>query len=303
MTEQLPSYGGQAVIEGVMMRGRRACAVAVRNPDGVIQIERFDLGAVYRSRMADLPLLRGLVLLWDALGLGMRALTYSANVQAGEDEKIEGASLWLTMAGSLAVGIGLFFLLPAGVALGAERWLGWSTWAANLVEGLIRLGLLLGYMWAIGRLPEVERVFGYHGAEHQTIHAFESGAELTPQSVLQFPREHPRCGTAFLLTVVVLSVLAFALLGPLDWLPRLASRVLLIPILAAVAYEYLRLTARFRHQRWARWLLAPNLLIQRLTTRQPDASMAEVAIAAFQAMRAWEQVDQADQQTAEALAA
>lgn len=303
MTEQLPSYGGQAVIEGVMMRGRRACAVAVRNPDGVIQIERFDLGAVYRSKMADLPLLRGLVLLWDALGLGMRALTYSANVQAGEDEKIEGASLWLTMAGSLAVGIGLFFLLPAGVALGAERWLGWSTWAANLVEGLIRLGLLLGYMWAIGRLPEVERVFGYHGAEHQTIHAFESGAELTPQSVLQFPREHPRCGTAFLLTVVVLSVLAFALLGPLDWLPRLASRVLLIPILAAVAYEYLRLTARFRHQRWARWLLAPNLLIQRLTTRQPDASMAEVAIAAFQAMRAWEQVDQADQQTAEALAA
>ena len=303
MTEQLPSYGGQAVIEGVMMRGRWACAVAVRNPDGVIQIERFDLGAVYRSKMADLPLLRGLVLLWDALGLGMRALTYSANVQAGEDEKIEGASLWLTMAGSLAVGIGLFFLLPAGVALGAERWLGWSTWAANLVEGLIRLGLLLGYMWAIGRLPEVERVFGYHGAEHQTIHAFESGAELTPQSVLQFPREHPRCGTAFLLTVVVLSVLAFALLGPLDWLPRLASRVLLIPILAAVAYEYLRLTARFRHQRWARWLLAPNLLIQRLTTRQPDASMAEVAIAAFQTMRAWEQVDQADQQTAEALAA
>ncbi|HEX9797083.1 MAG TPA: DUF1385 domain-containing protein [Anaerolineales bacterium] len=302
MSEPLPAYGGQAVIEGVMMRGRRACAVAVRRPDGEIQIERFDLSPIYQSRLATFPLLRGVILLWDALGLGMRALTYSANVQAGEDEKIEGASLWLTMATSFAAGVALFFVLPALLALGAERWLAWGTWTANLVEGLVRLGLLLGYMWLIGRLPEVERVFGYHGAEHQTIHAFEAGAELTPERVLQFPREHPRCGTAFLLTVVVLSVLVFALLGPLDWLPRLASRIVLIPALAAVAFEYLRLTSRFRDRWWGRWLLAPNLLVQRLTTRQPEAPMAEVAIAAFQAMRHWERED-LPQPEAEALAA
>jgi len=153
----------------------------------------------------------------------------------------------------------------------------------------VRLALLVGYIWAIGLLPDVRRVFAYHGAEHKTINAFEAGAELTPESVARFPLEHARCGTAFLLDVVVLSVLLFSLLGPLPWFWRLSSRVLLLPVLAGLAYEYLRWTANNRHRRWVRALIAPSLALQRLTTREPSPDMLEVAIRAFQAMQAAEQ--------------
>ncbi len=290
--DPIMTYGGQAVIEGVMMRGRTACAVAMRAPNGQIVIHTEPLGKIYRSRLAQIPFLRGTILLWDALGLGLRALTLSANTQAGEEEKLEGASLTLTLLTSLAFAIGLFFLLPAAIGGWLEstlsRWIPGS-WGGNLIEGLIRLGLLIGYLWAIGYLPEIRRLFGYHGAEHKTINAYEAGADLTPESVSRFPLEHPRCGTAFLLTLVLLSILLFAALGPLPMLLRLLSRVILLPVLAGLAVEYLRWTANHRGHPLVEVLIRPNLALQRLTTREPDRAMLEVAIAAFQAMRAEEE--------------
>ena len=289
MEDKIITYGGQAVIEGVMMRGQKTLAIAMRAPDGNIVVHKENLASVYRSQITKIPFLRGVILLWDALGLGMRALTLSANTQTGEDEKLEGPALYLTLAVSLAIGIGLFFLLPAGVGGLAEKYLGWSTWLANLLEGIVRLGLLVGYIWAIGFMPDVKRLFGYHGAEHKTINAYEAGAELTPESVAKFSLEHPRCGTAFILTLVLVSILVFTALGPLSLFWRLASRVLLIPVLAGISVEYIRWTANHLDSPIVRFLIKPNLALQALTTREPDPSMLEVAIQSFKTMRQSEQ--------------
>lgn len=289
MEDKIISYGGQAVIEGVMMRGQKAFAIAMRAPDGNIVVHKEDLAAVYRSRITKIPFVRGVILLWDALGLGMRALTLSANTQTGEEEKLEGPALYLTIGTSLAIGIGLFVLLPAGVGGWAEHSLGWTNLAHNLLEGLIRLILLVGYIWAIGFMPDVKRLFGYHGAEHKTINAFESGAELTPENVAKFPIEHPRCGTAFMLTFVLISVLAHSVLGDLSIFWRLASRILLIPVIAGIAVEYIRWTANHLNSPLVRLLIKPNLALQSLTTREPDKSMLEVAIESFKTMRKAEQ--------------
>ena len=285
MEDRVITYGGQAVIEGVMMRGRTAMAIAMRAPDGRIVLHKEQLGRLYRSRITKIPFLRGVVMLWDALGLGMRALTIAANTQTGDDEKLEGPTLYLTLGFSLIFGIGLFFLLPAGLGGLAERFLDWNSWWGNLLEGLVRLLLLVGYIWAIGLLPDIKRVFAYHGAEHKTINAFEAGAELTPESVANHSLEHPRCGTAFLLTLVLFSVLLFSALGPLPFGWRLVSRILLIPVLAGVSLEYIRWTAAHLSNPIVGWLIKPNLALQALTTREPDASMLEVAIAAFKTMR------------------
>jgi uncharacterized protein YqhQ len=287
--ERLPAYGGQAVMEGVMMRGSRTCAIAMRAPDQQIVIHQEPLGSLYHSKITKIPFLRGLAMLWDALGLGMRALTLSANVQTGEDEKLEGPALYITLGISLAFGIGLFFLAPAAVGQLTEfllnkTSLSYTAWWGNLMEGVFRLFLLVGYIWAIGRIPDIARVFAYHGAEHKTINAYEGRAVLTPENVARFPLEHPRCGTSFLLTLVVLSVLVFSLLGPLPFAWRLLSRILLIPVLAMLAYEYIRLTARYIDTPFVRWLMKPNLALQHLTTRQPTLEMLEVAITAFQTM-------------------
>ena len=289
MEDKIISYGGQAVIEGVMMRGQKAFAIAMRSPDGKIVVHKENLAAVYRSAITKIPFVRGVILLWDALGLGMRALTLSANTQTGEEEKLEGPALYITMGVSLAVGIGLFILLPAGVGGWAQRALGWTNLAHNLLEGLIRLVLLVGYIWAIGFMPDVKRLFGYHGAEHKTINAYEAGAELTPENVAKYPIEHARCGTAFMLTFVLISVLVHSLLGDMDILWRLASRVLLIPVIAGVAVEYIRWTANHLDSPLVRFLIKPNLALQSLTTREPDRSMLEVAIESFRTMRNAEQ--------------
>lgn len=288
MQEKLPTYGGQAVIEGVMMRGSHSLAIAMRAPNHEIVVHTEPLSAIYRSRILKIPFLRGLIALWDALGLGMRALTLSANVQSGEDEKLEGPALYLTLGVSLPLGVGVFFLAPALVGQLGEHFLGMNAWWSNLAEGLIRLALLVAYIWVIGRVPEIRRVFAYHGAEHKTINAFEAGAELTPQSVARFPLEHTRCGTAFLLTLVLLSVVLFSLLGPLPVFWRLASRILLLPVLAGLAYEYIRWTAAHVQSPLVRWMIKPNLALQRLTTREPSLEMLEVSIAAFNAMRSKE---------------
>lgn len=289
MEDRIITYGGQAVIEGVMMRGQKAFAVAMRAPDGTIAVHTEKLANLYRSGITKIPFLRGTILLWDALGLGMRALTLSANTQTGEDEKLEGPALYLTLGLSLTFGIGLFFLLPAGIGGAAEHYLGWSPWLNNLTEGVLRLLLFIGYIWGISFMPDVKRLFMYHGAEHKTINAFEAGAELTPEVVAKYPIEHARCGTAFLLTLVLLSILVFTLLGPLPIFWRLASRILFIPILAGVAIEYIRWTAKHLDNPFVQLLIKPNLAMQHLTTRTPDHSMLEVAIQSFQSMRKAEQ--------------
>lgn len=285
MEDRIITYGGQAVIEGVMMRGQKAYAVAMRAPDGKIVIHTEKLANVYRSKITKIPFIRGSILLWDALGLGMSALTLSANTQSGEDEKLEGTALYMTMGLSLAMGIGLFFLLPAGLGGLAEHYLGWSPWLNNLSEGILRLLFFIAYIWAISFMPEVKRLFMYHGAEHKTINAFEAGAELTPEVVAKYPIEHARCGTAFLLTLILLSILVFTAIGPLPIFWRLASRVLFIPILAGVAIEYIRWTANHLKNPLVQLLIKPNLALQHLTTRTPDLSMLEVAIESFQSMR------------------
>jgi uncharacterized protein YqhQ len=288
MTDKLPTYGGQAVIEGVMMRGGKSVAIAMRDPEQEIVIHTEELGGIYKSRLTKIPFLRGLVILWDALGLGMRALTISANTQTGEDEQLEGPMLYLTLGLSLAFGVGLFFLAPAAIGQ-LFQYLGLSNWMSNLAEGIMRLLLLIGYIWAIGKMEDVRRVFAYHGAEHKTINAFEDGAELTPEVVATYPLEHARCGTAFLLTLVLISVVIFSLLGPMPLFWRLASRILLIPLIAGIAYEYIRWTATHQHWAWVRWMTKPNLALQRLTTREPSLDIIEVGIAAFNAMRSAEQ--------------
>lgn len=285
MEDKIITYGGQAVIEGVMMRGRKAFAIAMRAPDGNIVVHQENLAAVYRSRVAKIPFLRGTILLWDALGLGMRALTISANTQTGEEEKLEGPALYITLATSLAIGVALFILLPASVGGAAEYYLGWHNLAHNLLEGLVRLVLLVGYIWGIGFMPDVKRLFGYHGAEHKTINAYEAGVELTPENVAKFPLEHPRCGTAFMLTFVLLSILVHSLFGDMEFWWRLASRVLLIPVIAGLAVEFIRWTANNLTNPLVRFIIKPNLALQSLTTREPDTSMLEVAIESFNTMR------------------
>lgn len=292
MEDRIITYGGQAVIEGVLMRGQKALAIAMRAPDGEIVVHTEKLSGLYQSAVAKIPFLRGVILLSDALALGIKALTRSANLQTGEDEKIEGPALYLTIAVSLAFGIALFFLAPYGIGKLVD-WLaallGWSAggnvWVIAIAEGIARLIIAVGYIWAIGKMPEIQRVFQYHGAEHKTINAFEAGAELTPESVAKFPLEHPRCGTSFLLTLLILSIFAFSLLHPLAWVWQVVGRILLIPILAGIAVEYIRWTANHLSSPFVRALVRPNFALQGLTTREPDASMLEVAIRSFEEMR------------------
>lgn len=285
MDEKLINYGGQALIEGVMMRGRKACAMAMRAPDGKIVTKVEFLGGIYTSRIAKIPFLRGLILLWDSLGLGMKALTDSANIQTGENEKLEGPVMYITLGVTFLLAIGIFFLIPAGVGWLTEHFLHWNAWWSNFLEGILRLLMLIGYVWGIGFMADVRRVFAYHGAEHKTINAYEAGEMLSPATVSKYSVAHTRCGTAFLLTLMVLSLFIFTILGPLSLEWRLISRLLMIPVLVGVAYEYLRWTASHIRSPLVRWLVKPNLALQSLTTREPDAKMIEVAIAAFEEMK------------------
>lgn len=285
---RLPSYGGQALIEGVLMRGATYVAAAFRLPNGEISVETEELSKVYQSRITKIPLLRGLVILWDSLGLGTRFLTLSANKQGSEEEKIEGSQLAITLVLSLAIAIGLFFVGPAAIGQGLEKLLKIPAGWGNIIEGVVRLIVVVGYIWIIGRTEDIRRVFAYHGAEHKTINAFEAGVPLTPENVAKYSLEHPRCGTAFLLTVVVLSVIVFSAIGKLSFIWTLVSRVLLLPVLAMMGYEYIRWTANHLDSPVVRLLVRPNLALQKLTTNEPTPDILEVAIAAFNAMYALE---------------
>lgn len=270
------------------MRGKSSVAMATRAPDDEIVVHSEKLTGIYTSRLAKIPFLRGLIVLWDSLGLGMRYLTMSANVQTGEDEKLEGPMLYVTLAVSLAIGIGLFFLAPALISGLIARFTEISPWVINLFEGIFRLVILILYLWAIGKMPDINRVFMYHGAEHKTINAYEDGAELTPDNVATYSVEHPRCGTSFILTLVLLSILIFSLFGPLPLHWRLISRLLMIPVLAGIAYEYIRLLSKHLESPVVSAIIKPNLALQQLTTREPSKDMLEVSIRAFNLMRSLE---------------
>lgn len=289
--EKKPVYGGQAVMEGVMMRGARAVALAVRKPDNDIAIHVEKLGAVYRSKWSKMPFVRGVVMLWDAMGLGMRMLVMSANYQLEEEEEVlEGTALTLTLIGSLAFSVALFMLTPAAVGHFGQRLLNSdANWVSHLFEGISRIGLLIAYVWGVGQMEDIKRVYRYHGAEHKTINAYEAGEELTPENVAKQPLEHPRCGTAFLLSVVLISIIIFSFFQIDNLWLKLLLRLALIMPLAGIAYEYLRWTANHMHWAWVRWLVIPNLALQRLTTAEPDLKMLEVAIASFEAMREGEE--------------
>jgi len=270
------------------MRGRRYAAVAVRAPSSriVVRSERLPVH-LYGGWVSRTPFLRGLILLWDTLGLGMKALMFSADVaqegDEGEQAQLDRPLKWGTVALSMTIGIGVFFLLPLGAA-GLVEWAIPSSLLANVVEGVLRLGLLVGYIWAIGHVPEIRRVFAYHGAEHMTIHAFEAGDPLDFEHIQRYPPAHPRCGTAFLLLVVAVSIVLFATLGSPDWPIRILSRILGIPLIAGIAYEALRFGGAHAGHPLVKLIVAPGLSLQKLTTRYPEPDMIEVAVAAFEEM-------------------
>ncbi|HVC32229.1 MAG TPA: DUF1385 domain-containing protein [Chloroflexota bacterium] len=283
-------YGGQAVIEGVMMRGARSMAVAVRDPSGQLVIHGEPLnGAIYRSRWARWPFVRGAIALWDTLALGMRTLAFSADVAMGgeaEATAIEESKRGTqpVVLGSMVVALGLavalFFLLPIFLTNLVGRQVS-SAFLSNLIETVFRLALIIGYMAAISLMPDVQRVFGYHGAEHKTVNAYEAGVDLTVPNVRPFTLLHPRCGTTFLVIVVIISFLVFAILGHPPIVELVLSRILLIPVIAGIGYELIRLGATNYHRPIVRTLMKPGLAVQRLTTREPDDSMIEAAIAAL----------------------
>ena len=279
-------YGGQAVIEGVMMRGQRRVAVAVRNPEGEIIVHEEPLPErIYRSRWSRLPFLRGLVLLWDALVLGTKALMWSADVALGEDEDeaqgFSGAVAWGTVAISLILGTALFFLLPTAVAHLSENVLGLSKYVSAMMEGFFRLFLFIAYLVAIARSEEIRRVFMYHGAEHKTINAYEAGEIMTPENVAKYSTRHTRCGTSFLLFVVLISIILFIPLQFDVWWLRLLSRLILIPVVAGISYEVLRISTRYQDHALMKLIIWPGLAMQSLTTREPTLDMLEVAIHAL----------------------
>jgi len=277
----LPSYGGQALIEGILMRGRKYVVAAFRAPDGSIQIEEERLGGIYKTKLAKMPFFRGLVVLWDSMSLGMKYLTLSANIQSEEEEKIEGASLYLTLLISISFSIGLFFVLPTLIIDALSRFVELSQTIINFGEGAARLLILIMYLWLVGKSSDISRVFSYHGAEHKTINAYENNVEINVVNVKQFPLAHARCGTSFLLTLVVISILIFSLFGPMPLWKRIISRILMVPIISMVSYELIKWMGDHSSNVLVKSISYPNLWLQKLTTREPSEDMLEIAITAF----------------------
>ncbi|MBN1815687.1 MAG: DUF1385 domain-containing protein [Anaerolineae bacterium] len=267
-----------------MMRGSHTMAVAVRHPDGHVVVKTESLNEkLYTGPISRIPFLRGLIMLWDALGLGVKALNMSADVAAGDEGTLSGPVAWGTMIVGVGMGVALFMALPSFLAGLVAPYLP-SEWLISLIEGVVRLALITGYIGLISLLPDIRRVFAYHGAEHKTIHAYEAGVKLTVENVRTFTTAHTRCGTSFLVTTVLLTFLLFAPFGQLPILWRIASRIVLLPIIAGVAYEFIRFTARFADRPWMRVLTTLNLALQRLTTRKPNDRMIVVAIMALKAV-------------------
>ncbi|MDX1691700.1 MAG: DUF1385 domain-containing protein [Acidimicrobiia bacterium] len=272
--------GGQAVIEGVMMRAPNRWAVAVRRPDDVIEVQSNDLPRLSaRSRWAKVPFIRGVLVLVESLSLGFRALSWSARKAGDEDgEELETRHIAAAMAMALVFFVAVFMVLPLLIARGAEAVLFESTVLFNVVDGLVRVAIFIGYIWAIGRSEEIGRVFEYHGAEHKTIHAYERADPLTVEAIQRYSPRHPRCGTNFLLIVILIALVVFTALGRPGWIWLVASRIFLIPVIAGIAYEVLKVAANVA---WLGWLSQPGVWLQRLTTREPSADQVEVAVASL----------------------
>ena len=276
-------YGGQAVIEGVMIRGKEGVAISVRQPNGELNIVKQPLASIYKGRLREMPLIRGIIALVETLVLGTQSLLHSAQVAAAEEvgEKIPTALLWGTVAVSLAVGVVLFFMVP----LFATRYLIDpyidSALLSNIFEGLIRIGIFIAYIKLIGLISDIKRVFAYHGAEHKVVNAYEAGVPLEVESVKNYSTAHARCGTAFLFIVLIVAIFVFALVGqPTLWI-RILSRIVLIPVIAVIGYEIMKFGAGHTKNPIVRILLAPGLMLQAITTREPDDSQIETAIAAL----------------------
>ncbi len=285
--------GGQAVLEGVMMRGVSVWAVAVRRPDGEIEISSEPIRPwATRHRLWRAPVLRGVVALGESLKIGFKALGISANAQLEEDEDGEreeiGGWVWgLTIALSLLLAIGLFFVVPVGITSLIKDQLG-SPFLFWLVEGVLRTGIFIGYIAAISRLKDLRRVFEYHGAEHKTISCYEAEDELTPARAKLYSRLHPRCGTSFLLIVMVLAIFVFAPIGLPAWYWLVFSRIVGVPLIAGLSYEVIKWAGKNRRKRWVRAVMWPGLMLQNLTTREPDEEQLAVAIASLDAVLARE---------------
>ena len=291
--------GGQAVLEGVMMRGVSTWAVAVRKPEGEIAISSEPIVSwAKRHRVLRWPVIRGVVALAESLKIGFRALAISANAQIEptdtdeEPQPIGGVTWGATIVLSLVLAIGLFFVVPVGATSLIKDQLG-SSILFWLVEGILRTAIFIGYLALISRLADLRRVFEYHGAEHKTISAYEAGDRLTPARAERYSRLHPRCGTSFLLVVMVVAIFVFAPLGLPAWYWLLTSRILGIPLIAGISYEVIKWAGRNRRRRWVRAIMYPGLMLQNLTTREPDREQLAVAIAALEAVLAVENPEQA----------
>ncbi|MQF65051.1 DUF1385 domain-containing protein [SAR202 cluster bacterium AC-409-J13_OGT_754m] len=294
MSKQPFFYGGQAVIEGVMIRGQRFFSLAVRKQDGSIHRSAEALGQIYTGPLRRMIFTRGILILLETLILGFKVLTKSARIaleseDPNENEEPPGWTIWISVGASVLIGVGLFFLLPLFAARSMDSiidgWVGAATTGdvlSNLLEGLIRLIMLVGYISLIGMMKDIKRVFAYHGAEHMTIHAYENNLPLDVDHIRPFPTAHPRCGTAFLLTVAMLSIIIFAMLGRPDLQWAIMSRVLFIPVIASISYEFIRFNGAHPGSPLTPILSAPGLLLQKLTTKRPDDDQIEVAIHAMQ---------------------
>jgi uncharacterized protein YqhQ len=276
-------------MEGVMMRGVSTWAVAVRKPSGDVDVQSFPLVTwTRRHRALRLPVIRGVVALADSLSLGLKALGISANAGLPDDEEPISGAMWAgTLVVALAFAVGLFFVVPVGLTSLFKDQLG-SAFVFWLVEGLLRTAIFLGYLGVMSRLRDLRRVFEYHGAEHKTISCFEAGEALTPENAQRFSRLHPRCGTSFLLIVMLVAIFVFAPLGLPAWYLLLASRILGVPLIAGLSFEVIKFAGRNRRKRWVQALMWPGMQLQKLTTREPDRAELAVAIAAMEAVLAVE---------------
>ena len=281
--------GGQAVMEGVMMRGVSTWAVAVRRPDGEVDVQSFPLVSwTKRHRVLRWPVIRGVVALAESLNIGFKALGLSVNAQQEEDEEPISGPVWFgTIVVALLFAVGLFFVVPVGLTSLFKDQLG-SAFLFWLVEGLVRTAIFLGYLVVIARLRDLRRVFEFHGAEHKTIACFEAGLPLTPENARRFSRLHPRCGTSFLLIVMIVAIFVFAPIGLPSWYLLLASRILGVPLIAGLSFEVIKWAGRNRRKGWVQTLMWPGMQLQKLTTREPDHEQLAVAIAALDAVLAVE---------------
>jgi uncharacterized protein YqhQ len=276
-------------MEGVMMRGVSTWAVGVRKPDGEIDVQSFPLVSwTKRHRAFRLPVIRGVVALVESLNIGFKALGMSANAQLDEEEEPISGAMWFgTVLVALLFAVGLFFVVPVGLTSLFKDQLG-SAFLFWLVEGLVRTAIFLGYIVLLARVRDLRRVFEFHGAEHKTISCFEAGLPLTPENAQRFSRLHPRCGTSFLLIVMIVAIFVFAPIGLPEWYILLGSRILGVPLIAGLSFEVIKWAGRNRRKAWVQKLMWPGLMLQKLTTREPDHEQLAVAIAAMEAVLAVE---------------